>query len=354
MRVLVVDDSPVLRLLVRAILEDEGATVTEAQSGEQALALLETHTPDIVTMDLHMPGLDGCATTAKVLERHALPVIILTASATPTSPAVGRALEAGALTVLQKPGGPGTADFASCAQKLVRTLHIMAQVTVVRRRPPRNRHQPAFQDERVTGELAVLPRVVAIGASAGGPSALKLVLQGMAPRAPWAVVVAQHIAAGFIDSYCHWLASVCSLSVEIAGHGQLLHPNSLYLAPEGWSVGVTAEGRLHLEACQREHLFCPSIDYLFSSIARSLGKHAIGIQLSGMGHDGAAGLAELRRAGALTLAQEPASAVIDSMPRAAIELGAASEVLPPEHIAAMLNAIALRMSRPPLSRNSDT
>jgi two-component system chemotaxis response regulator CheB len=350
-RVLVVDDSPVLRILVRAILEDEGAIVTEADSGEQALALLETHAPDIVTMDLHMPGLDGCATTAKVLERHALPVVILTASAAPGSPAVGRALEAGALTVLQKPGGPGTANFAACAQKLVRTLHLMAQVKVVRRRPARNNQQPAFRDERATGDLAALPRVVAIGASAGGPSALKLVLRGMAPHAPWAVVVAQHIAAGFIDSYCHWLTAICSLSVEIASHGQPLRPNSLYLAPEGWNVGVTAEGRLSLETCQRGHLFCPSVDYLFSSIARSLGQHAIGIQLSGMGRDGAAGLAELRRAGALTLAQEPASAVIDSMPRAAIELGAASDVLPPEHIAALLNTIALRMPRPPLPRN---
>src|SRR5690606_4463547 len=190
-----------------------------------------------------------------------------------------------------------------------------------------------------------IPRVVAIGASAGGPAALRQVLEGMTPGAPWAVVVAQHIAAGFIKSYCHWLTSICSLSVEIASNGQLLQPNSLYLAPEGSNLGVTKDGRLQLDACPGDRLFCPSVDHLFSSIARTLGQHAVGIQLSGMGRDGAAGLAELRRAGALTLVQEPASAVIDSMPQAAIALGAASEVLAPERIAGMLNAIAARMRR---------
>lgn len=348
MRVLIVDDSPVLRVLLRAVCEGAGFEVRVADSGVQALQMLETYTPDIVTMDVHMPGIDGYETTARILERHALPVVVLTASANVRDAVTAmRALAAGALAVLEKPGGPDAEDFEQRIEELLRMLRSMSEVKVVRRHRSSEQSVAAAASPSLLEQAsAAAPRLVAIGASAGGPAALKSLLQGLQQAQPWALVVVQHIARGFLPSFCQWLASVATLPVQIAEDSQLLLPGILYLAPDGWQIGVNAELRVHLHASSAAHQLCPSADHLFLSVAQHLGKRAIGIQLSGMGHDGALGLAELRRLGGLTLVQEPGSALIDSMPRAAIELQAACQILNPEEIASLLNSIANQLVTP--------
>lgn len=340
MRVLIVDDSPVLRLLLRSLMEDEGFEVREAESGEHALRLLEDYRPDIVTMDVHMPGMDGYETTARILERYALPVVVVTASADAYAAATAmHALEAGALAVLDKPLGPGEANFEERVEELLSTLRRMVQVKIVRRRrnPKTTAAMPSSSPLHFT-----TPSLVAISASAGGPVALKALLANLVAQ-PWPLLLAQHIASGFLGSFRDWLASICSLSVCIAEHGQALQPGALYLAPDGSHLGVGDGLRAQLQRSNGE-LYCPSADHLFRSVAQRLGNGAIGIQLSGMGRDGAEGLAELCQRGALTIAQEPASAVIDAMPLAAIKLQAARQVLQPEGIAALLNAMAQRRS----------
>ncbi|MEX6504024.1 chemotaxis protein CheB [Pseudomonas zhanjiangensis] len=337
-RVLIVDDSPVIRLLLRSVLEHEGFEVREASSGEQALRLLEGYRPDIVTMDVHMPGMDGYETTARILERHALPVVVVTASADAYAAATAmQALEAGALAVLDKPRGPGEPNFEACVAELLSTLRSMVQVKIVRR--PRGAKK-ALVVPASPSPIPAAPRLVAIAASAGGPVALKALLSPLAEQ-PWPLLLAQHIAIGFLGSFRDWLASICRLSVRVAEHGQVLRPGVLYLAPDGHHLGVGQGLRAQLQAASGE-LYCPSADHLFRQVAQQLGVHGVGIQLSGMGRDGAEGLAELRRRGALTIAQEPSSAVIDAMPLAAIKLQAACQVLPPEGMAALLNSIALR------------
>lgn len=339
MRVLIVDDSPVLRMLLRSVFEDEGFEVREADSGEQALRLLEGYRPDIITMDVHMPGMNGYETTARILELYALPVVVVTASANAYAAATAmHALEAGALAVLEKPQGPEAANFEPLIGALVRTLRSMAQVKIVRRPRAVKTLTAVPLREPQSSEL---PKLVAIAASAGGPVALKVLLSHLSAQQPWPLLLAQHISVGFLGSFRDWLASVCSLSVRIAEHGQLLQPGGLYLAPDGSHLGVSAELRAQLQGSNGE-LYCPSANHLFRNVAQRLGNQAIGIQLSGMGRDGAEGLAELHRCGALTIAQEPASALIDAMPQAAIKLQAARQVLPPEAIAALLNSIALR------------
>jgi two-component system chemotaxis response regulator CheB len=343
MRVLVVDDSEVVRMLLQAVLESTGAEVRLAESGEQALEMLESYTPDIVTMDIHMPGIDGYTTISRILKRHALPVVVLTASANAAdSTTAMKGLEVGALAVLEKPAGPDAPDFDQHIDELLRTLRVMSQVKVVRRQrlvTERIRAAPTPQIDRVVSQV---PRLVAVAASAGGPAALKILLQRLQPGQPWTLILVQHIAPGFLTSFCQWLQSITSMPVEIGCDGQLLQRGRLYLSPDGYQIGITADCHLRLEACRPEQAFCPSADYLFHSIARTLGRQAIGVQLSGMGRDGAAGLAELKRNGALTFVQEPSDAIIDSMPRAAIDLQAACEVMSAQGIAEMLNTIAMQ------------
>jgi two-component system chemotaxis response regulator CheB len=345
MRVLIVDDSPVSRMLVRAVLEGEGYQVREADSGEEALRLLAGFTPDIVTMDVHMPGMDGYEATERILEQYALPVVILSASVDHQASATAmRALEAGALAVLEKPSGPSAEDFNERIDTLLRTLRSMAQVKIVRRK---RRVAAGAADETpplVAQTVAGAPQLVAISASAGGPMAIKALLQRMAPQRYWPLVLVQHIAPGFLPSFRDWLASLTAMPVLVAEHGQRLLPGTMYLAPDGHHLGFAVDRSVNLDDGPPEEHVRPAANYLFRSVARRFGRQAIGIQLSGMGRDGAQGLAELRQAGALTLVQDPATAVVDSMPRAAIDLQAASQVLAPEGIAELLNAIAVHMS----------
>ncbi|WP_181299035.1 chemotaxis protein CheB [Pseudomonas sp. Q2-TVG4-2] len=345
MRVLVVDDSVVVRTLLQAVLESNGAEVRVAESGEQALEMLERYTPDIVTMDVHMPGMDGYTTISRILKQYALPVVVLTASASAADSATAmKGLDVGALAVLEKPTGPDAPDFAQRIDQLMRTLRVMSQVKVVRRHRPVTERISAAPTALVGQAAISAPKLVAIAASAGGPAALKALLQRLQPGQPWALILVQHIAPGFLTSFCQWLQSITSMSVEIGRDGQLLQAGRLYLTPDGHQVGVASDRRLRLEACQPEQVFCPSADYLFHSVARTLGRAAIGVQLSGMGRDGAVGLAELKRAGALTLVQAPSDAVIDSMPLAAIDLQAACEVMSAQGIAEMLNTIAVQLT----------
>ncbi|MFI8743807.1 chemotaxis protein CheB [Pseudomonas sp. NPDC077186] len=345
MRVLVVDDSSVSRMLVRAVLEGEGYEVREAQDGDEALRLLAVYTPDIVTMDVHMPGMDGYETTARILELYALPVVILTASVDhfASSTAI-RALEAGALAVLEKPTAPTSLDFADCVDELLRTLRNMAQVKIVRRKR-RTAEDVGEASPLVTFGAECDPQLVVIAASAGGPLALKALLQRLEPQ-PWPLALVQHIAPGFLPSFRDWLATLTSMPVEVAEQSRRLLANTLYLAPDGRHLGFSADRRVALYDGPPEDHVRPAANHLFRSAAQCFGKRAIGIQLSGMGRDGAQGLAALCRRGALTLAQEPSSAVIDSMPRAAIALQAVRQALPPEDIGQLLNAIAARLVAP--------
>lgn len=345
MRVLIVDDSPVSRMLVRAVLEGEGYEVREAGDGNEALRVLSIFTPDIVTMDVHMPGLDGYQTTERILEEYALPVVILTASVDHFASATAmRALEAGALAVLEKPTSPTALDFAERIDELLRTLRSMSQVKIVRRKRKVAEVGAEGIPPEVAQTAAYAPQLVAIAASAGGPLALKAFLQHLDCRQPWPLVMVQHIAPGFLPSFCDWLTTLTPLRVLIAVQGQALEPGTLYLAPDGHHLGFTANHKVLLDDGPAEEHVRPAANYLFRSAAQRFGRQAIGIQMSGMGRDGAQGLAELHKAGALTLVQEPASAVIDSMPRSAIALQAASQVLAPERIAELLNAIAAQMA----------
>ncbi|MBC9250496.1 hypothetical protein A9179_09450 [Pseudomonas alcaligenes] len=355
MRVLIVDDSVVTRMLLRSVLENEGYQVEEAGSGEQALQVLQDFLPDIVTMDVHMPGMDGYETTERILERHALPVVVLTASANPHDSATAmRALSAGALAVLDKPTGPAAEDFDERMAELLRTLRSMVQVKIVRRQlPVVDSAQPAHAEPVRLGASGFAPQLVAIAASAGGPPAVKAILQGLRLPQPWPLVLVQHIAPGFLPSFRDWLASLSPLPVCIAEDGQALAPGHLYLAPDGCHLGFAANRHVRLDDGPPEEHIRPAANHLFRTVAKYFGRQAVAIQLSGMGRDGAQGMLELSRAGCQTLVQEPGSALIDSMPKAVIALQAASQVLTPEDIATYLNTLAEQVTARTVKERGD-
>jgi two-component system chemotaxis response regulator CheB len=242
------------------------------------------------------------------------------------------ALEAGALILLAKPPALWEDGHDEAAAELLRTLKLMSEVKVVRRRTANGVAQ--HPSERFSRPRE--PRVIAIGASTGGPQALSTILAGLPGSLGVPILLVQHITDGFIDGFVAWLGSRTAMEVVVARHGQALQPGVMYVAGSGRHMTITRDGRVSLELGPPVNGFRPSISRLFDSVADSCGREAVGVLLTGMGRDGADGLRQMRDAGALTIAQDEASSVIFGMPAEAVRLDAAVEVLSPDRIAQQL------------------
>ena len=336
-RVVLAEDSDTCRALLTAVLESDGQLhiVGQAHDGEAALALTEQLRPDVVVMDAYMPVMDGFAATRNIMLRCPTPIVIVSASMNVAHVAASmRALAAGALTILPKPGSPSDAGFEELAQQFVRTVRAMADVKVVRRFD-RGRSAPSEPPALAQGIAPPLPvnakprpRVVGIGASTGGPAALQRVFSDFAVQTPVPIVVVQHIARGFIEGLAGWLDAVTPHRVRVAGHGDLLQPGTVYLAPDDSQLWITRRGTVDLSRRAAVGGFLPSASVLFSSLGESYGASALGVILTGMGQDGVDGLRELRAAGAQVIAQDEETSVVFGMPAAAIAAGLVDTVLP--------------------------
>ncbi|HWK26690.1 MAG TPA: chemotaxis-specific protein-glutamate methyltransferase CheB [Solirubrobacter sp.] len=330
-RVLIAEDSAVTREYLEWILgqDPELEVAGVAHDGEQALALAERLRPDVILMDVHMPVLDGFDATRLIMERVPTPIVMATAS---TSRAF-QALEAGALVLLEKPGAPWEEGSAAAADELVRTVKLMAEVKVVRRWAPRG------NGARRPARLGT-PRVVAVGASTGGPQVVSAIL-GALPR-PLGVplLLVQHMSYGFIDGFVDWLDSRVPVPVRVASPEVPLTPGTVHVAGGGQHLTLTRDGHVTLDDGPAVNGFRPSISRLFDSVADVYGPDAVGVLLTGMGRDGADGLRRMRDAGALTIAQDAESSVVFGMPGEAVRLDAAAEVLPPPAIVDTLRRLA--------------
>jgi two-component system chemotaxis response regulator CheB len=343
-RVLVVDDSPVARELLVYLLNSDPQlqVIGVVADGEQAIEAAQRLRPDVITMDIHLPRMDGYAATRAIME--SVPTRIVMVSASPATQAVAasfHALEAGALAVLAKPPGPGHPEHAACTDELLRTIKVMAEVGVVKRwkktaaaasayplHPP-----PVPQPPR--RDL----RLLAIGASTGGPLVLQTILARLQQPFGAPVLIVQHISAGFVAGLVDWLGRSCDFDVRIAVHGELAQAGRVYLAPDGAHMTAQADGRIALTGVPPEHGVRPAVSCLFRSVAAQYGSHAAGVLLTGMGRDGAQELKDMRDAGALTIAQDRDSSIVYGMPGEAVKLGAAQHVLAPEAIATLLNML---------------
>lgn len=324
-RVLIADDSPTVRGAIAGMLgrDPQLQVVGQAADGVEAVALARSLRPDVITMDVNMPRLDGLAAIERIMAEAPARVLVISSVSEHRQLELSfRAMAAGALEVIAKPR-PGE-PMDHWGGKLTQSVRLMAEVPVVRRarsRPP----QPAKLQH------AGAVDVVGIVASTGGPPALAQVLGALPPDLPVPLLLAQHIAHGFLPGLVRWFQGICALRIHVGSNGELLRPGGVYLPPDGCDIELDASGRLRTPAGSSLHV--PSGNRLLHSLARVYGNRAAGFVLTGMGDDGAQGLLALRNAGGATFAQDEHSSVVFGMPEAAQVAGAAREVLSLEHIA---------------------
>jgi len=339
-RVLVVEDSAVTREYLVHLLGQAPplAVVGAARDGAEAVEMAARLRPDVIVMDVHMPRMDGYEATRRIMEQVPTPIVMVTASLSKEEMAISfKALQAGALTVVDKPGGPGHPEAEETTRIMLETVRLMAEVKVVRRWPRRDRPAPspplpAPREQKL--------RAIGIGASTGGPGVVAEILEDLPADFGAPILVVQHIAAGFVAGLGEWLGQGTRCRVKVAEADEPARPGTVYLAPDGAQMGIAPDGRIRLAARATADGFCPSVSHLFHSLAQGFGRAALGILLTGMGRDGAEGLRRLREAGGVTIVQDEESSVIFGMPGEAIRLGAAEYVLPPRQIAGMIRLLA--------------
>ncbi len=354
-RAVVVDDTTTARELLVAVLQSvEGIHVVGVgATGQEAVRLTKRLRPDVVTMDIVMPHMDGLEATRHIMRHCPTPIVIVTGDLTRAEKDLTfEALRAGALTLVRK---PGLADPEAC-DKLVQTVRLMAKVPVVHhwgRKDEWPSEKPGVSPVRI----AAIPSpplidagdrrgiaIIGMAASTGGPAALATVLRSLPADFPVPIVVVQHITRGFVSGLAEWLDGETPLRVSLAAHGDVPQPGTVLLALDDYHLQVN--GRGVIELCKEPPYkgLRPSANYMFRSLARAYGPRAVGIVLTGMGDDGATGLEALHVAGGLTLAQDEQTCVVYGMPHEAVIRRAIDRVLTPDQIAATLARLTLRSS----------
>lgn len=341
-KILIVDDSPTEVALIQHILGSapDMSVMGIAQNGQEAIELVAKLKPDLIIMDIHMPIMDGLEATRIIMSKNPTPIIVISSMINDESiNATFPILEAGALSALAKPVNVFSPSFTEQSNHILDTLRSLAEIRVMKKTLKKSSvyknevQQSGFKKQASKYEL------IAMGASVGGPMALKTLLSQLPVNFPLPIVIVQHMSNGFIRGFTHWLAENVSLKVKIAVNDEQLQPGTVYIAPE----------QKHLEI-ERHHEklvsklidgdsaldFCPSITTLLQSVARVSGKKSIGVLLTGMSDDGAAGLLELKKAEGHTLVQDQSSSVVFGMGAVAQSLHAVDEVIELKRIARYL------------------
>ena len=348
-RVVVVDDSPTSRQLLVAILraDRELEVVGQAADGFEAVEMVKRLRPDIVTMDVQMPKLDGFAATKRIMVEAPTPILITT-SVDPHVLSVSlEAVRVGALAVHAKPGDPRSPAFDEEARELVRQVKAMSYVKVVRHYEPSPAQAPVMQTLATAALHAIPAEVVAIAASTGGPGAIHSILTTLPADYPVPILVVQHISRGFIPGFAGWLDKASRLKVKPAQEGEALRPGTVYVAVDDHHLCVTPSRRIHLSTAEAVGGFRPSGTVLFESVAAAFGSRAVAVILTGMGRDGVDGLRAIRKAGGRTVAESEATAVVYGMPAAAVGAGLADFIFPLDQVCAAVAGL-LASVRPPV------
>ncbi|WP_353258603.1 chemotaxis-specific protein-glutamate methyltransferase CheB [Prochlorothrix hollandica] len=352
-RVFLVEDSPIALTILKRILGSSAdlEIVGTASNGVDALAAIPGARPDIVCTDFHMPRMGGLELTRRLMEDYPRPILVISASVQEEDTSnVFQILEAGALEVFPKPRTGLSSEYEKNKLDLIHKVKLLAGIKVFTQRkalapesalPGRSTTAASLPPLKATDSPFIAldiraPRILAIGASTGGPQALQVLLGALPASFPVPIVCVQHISEGFLPGLASWLNQSCALTVQVAQAGTVPQAGYIYLAPDHYHLVIDAQGHFQLSNQLPSSGHRPSVTVLFNSVAAYYRRSAVGVLLTGMGNDGAVGLQTLAQAGSYTIAQDEESCVVFGMPREAIALGAAKEVLPVQNIAPVL------------------
>ena len=350
-RVVIADDSQVARDVLRDILSRDGdiEIVGEATNGREAVELAKRLAPQLITMDLNMPVMDGLSAIEEIMYNKGVPILVV--SDRSDAQTAYRALEVGALEVMPKP----TLEQAD-AERLLARVRLLAGVAVITRLRRRSSlscstASKSPQETAPPGVPRGFHHVIAIACSTGGPQALVRVLRPLPSGFPAPIVIAQHISHGFINGMAQWLGSLCAMPVSVGQEGEQLRPGHIYLSPSEQNLCVTPHHRFQLQLSPQNALYHPSCDVLLQSVANVYGSDAIGLILTGMGRDGVNGMRAIYQAGGITFAQDEASSVIYGMNQEAVKAGVIQDELPLDSLPGRLmrNVCGYLNSREPLA-----
>ena len=362
-RVLVVDDSAFMRKVLESIFnaDDQLTVIGHAKDGREAIALSESLKPDVVTMDLNMPHMDGLQATAQIMTTNPRPIVIVSSESKEGAASTLKALELGAIDFVTKPSSGIDLDMQSVKDDLLRKVRIAAKVRVVRTasrlaaqlQAPTNggaapKPQPA---PRPAASSAAVPSdmrfpVVVLAASTGGPATVMRLAPGFTKDFPAAVILVQHMPAAFTTQYALQLTEFTGIRVKEAEANEPVQPGTFYICPGGQHLRVSPTGRIQLDATTgRIEGYLPNIDVTMESVAAFAGAMSIGVVLTGMGSDGARGARAIKNAGGYVLAQDEATSVIFGMPAEAIKSGAVDHVLGIDDIYSSIENRVLGLSR---------
>ncbi|WP_186249532.1 protein-glutamate methylesterase/protein-glutamine glutaminase [Burkholderia gladioli] len=331
-KVLCVDDSALIRSLMTEIINSQPDMAVCATAPDPLVAreLIKQHNPDVLTLDVEMPRMDGLDFLERLMRLRPMPVVMVSSLTERGSEITLRALELGAVDFVTKPRVGIRDGMLDYAEKLADKIRAAARARVRQAAPARPAAGGQASAPLMNNPLVSTEKLLIVGASTGGTEAIRELLVPLPPDAP-AVLIAQHMPPGFTKSFAQRLNTLCRIAVKEAEHGERVLPGHAYIAPGHAHLLLARSGANYLAHLSDEppvNRHRPSVDVLFRSAALHAGKNAIGVILTGMGRDGAAGLLEMKRAGARTFAQDEASCVVFGMPREAIALGGADEVVP--------------------------
>jgi two-component system, chemotaxis family, protein-glutamate methylesterase/glutaminase len=341
-RVLIVDDSAFMRKVLETIFnaDDQLQVIGHAKDGREAVALAESLKPDVITMDINMPHVDGLQATAEIMTTNPRPIVVVSSESREGADSTLRALELGAIEFVAKPTSGIDLDMHSVRDELLRKVRMAAKVRVVRtasRIASTLRNAPTAAHPTPATKFAAPPSisgldqrfpVVVLAASTGGPATVMRLAPGFTADFPAAIILVQHMPAAFTTQYTAQLAEFTSIRVKEAEANESLRPGTLYVCPGGQHLRISPTGRLQLDGTSgRINGYLPNIDVTMESVASYAGALSIGAILTGMGNDGSSGCQAIKRSGGLVLAQDEATSVIFGMPFEAIKAGAVDEVL---------------------------